>query len=154
LKLCHTRTVSDAGEPKPRVIDPATAPTKELRYGRGSVIRLVDADIGARDVDLHLNTVNPGTAPGPYHLHRQVENVYYVLEGTGCIRIDGVDHTVTQGQAVFIPRGVPHSAHNPGDGPLRLLEIYAPVDVDFVEVPDPSAQPTTAAPPDPSTQGS
>lgn len=130
--------MTDANEPRSRVIDPSTAPTKQLRYGRGTVIRLVDADIGARHVDLHLNTVNPGTPPGPYHLHRQVENVYYVLDGTGCIRIDGVDHLVAPGQAVFIPTGVPHSVHNPGEGSLRLLEIYAPVDVDFVEVADTS----------------
>lgn len=123
--------------PTPRLIDPDSAPRKELRYGRGSVVRLVDAGIGARQVDLHLNTINPGTAPGPYHLHNQVENVYYVLEGRGVIRIDGTDHEVAPGQAVFIPPGVPHSAHNSGDGPLRLLEIYAPVDVDFVEVEDP-----------------
>jgi mannose-6-phosphate isomerase-like protein (cupin superfamily) len=133
------------------VIDPSTAPTKELRYGRGSVIRLVDAEIGARQVDLHLNTVNPGTAPGPYHLHRQVENVYYVLEGKGCIRIDGVDHIVAPGQAVFIPKGVPHSVHNPGEEPLRLLEIYAPVDVDFVEVSDPSGPGTAVESPQSST---
>jgi mannose-6-phosphate isomerase-like protein (cupin superfamily) len=143
--------VSDAAEPTSRVIDPSTAPTKELRYGRGSVIRLVDADIGARQVDLHLNTVNPGTPPGPYHLHRQVENVYYVLEGKGCIRIDGVDHIVAPGQAVFIPKGVPHSVHNPGEEPLRLLEIYAPVDVDFVEVSDPSGPGTAVESPQSST---
>lgn len=131
--------------PEPRLIDPATAPTKELRYGRGSVIRLVDADIGAKQVDLHLNTINAGTAPGPYHLHRQVENVYYVLEGQGVIRIDGTDHHVSPGQAVFIPPDVPHSAHNEGDSPLRLLEIYAPVNVDFVEVDDPTEGGQTSA---------
>jgi mannose-6-phosphate isomerase-like protein (cupin superfamily) len=151
--------VSDTDKPRSRVIDPATAPTKELRYGRGSVTRLVDAGIGARDVDLHLNTINPGTPRGPYHLHRQVENVYYILEGTACLRLDGVDHTVTPGQAVFIPRDVPHSVHNPGVGPVRLLEIYAPVDVDFIEISDESADPDGADPdgadrPSSGTQGS
>ena len=146
--------MSDAGPPRSRVIDPASAPTKELRYGRGSVIRLVDADIGAREVDLHLNTINPGTPPGPYHLHRQVENVYYVLEGTASLRLDGVDHTVAPGQAVFIPRGVPHSVHNAGEGPLRLLEIYAPVDVDYVEVDDAPAAPTPAPSDPPPDRGS
>jgi mannose-6-phosphate isomerase-like protein (cupin superfamily) len=130
---------SDDRTATPRIIDPETAPTKELRYGRGSVIRLVDAGIGAQQVDLHLNTITAGTPPGPYHLHRNVENVYYVLSGRGCIRIDSVDHFVEPGQAVFIPKGVPHSAHNPGTEPLRLLEIYAPVDVDFEEVDDPAA---------------
>jgi quercetin 2,3-dioxygenase len=87
---------------------------KSLRYDRGSVLRLVDAGIGAEQVDLHLNTIKAGSAPGPYHLHRGVENVYYILEGDVVIRIDGVDHPVEPGSAVFIPPGVPHSATNVG----------------------------------------
>jgi quercetin 2,3-dioxygenase len=109
---------------------------KSLRYDRGSVLRLVDAGIGAEQVDLHLNTIKAGSAPGPYHLHRGVENVYYILEGDVVIRIDGVDHPVEPGSAVFIPPGVPHSATNVGSEDARLLEIYAPVNVDFEEVED------------------
>jgi mannose-6-phosphate isomerase-like protein (cupin superfamily) len=131
-----------AVEAAPKIVHPDDAPRKELRYGRGSVVRLVDAGIGARQVDLHLNTITPGTAPGPYHLHKQVENVYYVLSGEGVIRIDGTDHRVVPGDAVFIPPGVPHSATNVGESELRLLEIYAPVDVDFVEVGDPASSPS------------
>ena len=130
-------------EATPKIVHPDGAPHKELRYGRGSVVRLVDAEIGARQVDLHLNTITAGSAPGPYHLHKQVENVYYVLSGTGVIRIDGTEYRVAPGDAVFIPPGVPHSASNVGESELRLLEIYAPVDVDFVEVNDPAPAPPT-----------
>jgi mannose-6-phosphate isomerase-like protein (cupin superfamily) len=119
-----------------RIISPEDAPTKQLRYNRGSVVRFVDAEIGAKQVDLHLNTIYAGSAPGPYHLHEQVENVYYVIEGDVVIRIDGEDHRVQPGSVVFIPPGIPHSATNVGDTDARLLEIYAPVNVDFVEVED------------------
>jgi mannose-6-phosphate isomerase-like protein (cupin superfamily) len=122
--------------PRARIITPESAPTKQLRYNRGSVSRFVDAEIGAKQVDLHLNTIYAGSAPGPYHLHNEVENVYYVLEGDAVIRIDGVDHPVSPGSVVFIPPGIPHSATNVGDTDVRLLEIYAPVNVDFVEVED------------------
>ncbi len=107
----------------------------QLRYGRGRMIRLVDAEIGARQVDLHLNVILAGSAPGPYHYHPANENVYHVLEGRVRIRIDGADHDAGPGDTVFIPPGVPHSATNIGDGDARLLEIYAPAKVDFVEVP-------------------
>ena len=127
-------------EPKAKVVKAADAPTKQLRYDRGSVVRFVDAGIGAKQVDLHLNTIKAGSAPGPYHLHRQVENVYYILDGDVVIRIDGEDHPVAPGDAVFIPPGVPHSATNVGQTDARLLEIYAPVDVDFEEVPDEGSQ--------------
>jgi mannose-6-phosphate isomerase-like protein (cupin superfamily) len=99
------------------------------------MIKLVDPDIGAERVDLHLNVIRAGTAPGPYHLHTVAENVYHVLEGRVRIRIDGVDHDAEPGDTVFIPPGVPHSATNIGEGDARLIEIYAPANVDFVEVP-------------------
>lgn len=107
----------------------------QLRYGRGLMMRLVDPAIGAERVDLHLNVITAGSPPGPYHLHTAAENVYHVLEGRVRIRIDGVDHDAGPGDTVFIPPGVPHSATNMGDGDARLLEIYAPAEVDFVEVP-------------------
>jgi mannose-6-phosphate isomerase-like protein (cupin superfamily) len=119
----------------PRVIPDGEGRASELRYGRGRMIRLVDAEIGAEKVDLHINVILAGSAPGPYHLHTEAENVYHVMEGRVRIRIDGVDHDAAPGDTVFIPPGVPHSASNIGDGDARLLEIYAPAKVDFVEVP-------------------
>lgn len=123
------------GRPVAQVIRNGDGRESELRYGRGRMIRLVDAEVGAEKVDLHLNVILAGSAPGPYHLHSEAENVYHVLEGRVRIRIDGVDEDAGPGDTVFIPPGVPHSATNVGDGDARLLEIYAPAKVDFVEVP-------------------
>ena len=120
---------------QPRVIPDGEGRESQLRYGRGRMVRLVDAEIGAEKVDLHLNVILAGSAPGPYHLHTESENVYHVLEGRVRIRINGVDHDAGPGDTAFIPPGVPHSATNIGDGDARLLEIYAPAKVDFVEVP-------------------
>ncbi len=107
----------------------------ELRHGRGLVHRLVDEGIGASLVDLHINVIRAGTAPGPYHLHSSAENVYHVLEGRVRVRMAGADHDLGPGDTVFVPRGVPHSATNIGEQDAHLLEIYAPVRPDFVEVP-------------------
>jgi mannose-6-phosphate isomerase-like protein (cupin superfamily) len=123
------------GTSESRVIRDGEGREAQLRYGRGRMIRLVDAEIGAEKVDLHLNVILAGSAPGPYHLHTRAENVYHVLSGRVRIRIDGVDHDAAPGDTVFIPPGVAHSATNIGDDDARLLEIYAPAEVDFVEVP-------------------
>lgn len=122
-------------ETRARVIRAGEGRESELRYGRGRMIKLVDAEIGAERVDFHVNVILAGSAPGPYHLHTGSENVYHVLDGRVRIRIDGVDHDAGPGDTVFIPPGVPHSATNIGEGDARLLEIYAPAKVDFVEVP-------------------
>ena len=119
-----------------RVVRVAERRASELRYGRGSVERIVDGEIGARLVDLHVNRIRAGSAPGPYHLHTSAENAYLVVSGEVVVRIDGEDHRLGPGDAALIPPGVPHSATNVGDTDAELIEIYAPADVDFVEVAD------------------
>jgi mannose-6-phosphate isomerase-like protein (cupin superfamily) len=108
----------------------------ELRYGRGFVERIVGPEIGASNVDLHVNRILAGSAPGPYHLHPDGENVYLVVSGAVRVRIDGVDHDLGPGDAAFIPAGVPHSASNIGTVDAELIEIYAPAEPGFVEVPE------------------
>lgn len=119
-----------------RVVRAGERRASELRYGRGSVERIVDGEIGAETVDLHVNRIRAGSAPGPYHLHTEAENVYLVLAGDVVVRIDGEDHRLGAGDAAFIPPRVPHSATNVGSYDAELIEIYAPATVDFVEVED------------------
>ncbi|HEX7172232.1 MAG TPA: cupin domain-containing protein [Candidatus Limnocylindria bacterium] len=108
----------------------------ELRYGRGQVERIVGPEVGARNTDVHLNRILAGSAPGPYHVHRNAENVYLILSGVVRVRIDGVDQDLEPGDAAFIPAGMPHSASNVGTVDAEVLEIYAPPGPDFVEVAD------------------
>lgn len=117
-----------------RFVPRGSAPTKSLRYGRGSIERLVDEGLGAALVDVHVNTILAGSAPGPFHLHNDVENVYFVLHGTVLIRTADGEREIGPGDAVFFPRGVPHSATNVGPDDARIIEIYAPTGPDFVEL--------------------
>lgn len=119
-----------------RVIRASERGTAELRYGRGIVERIVGPEIGASMVDLHVNRILAGSAPGPYHLHPAGENVYLVLSGAVRVRIAEVDHDLGPGDAAFIPAGVPHSASNTGAVDAELIEIYAPIEPGFVEVPE------------------
>lgn len=58
------------------------------------------------------------------HRHAPAE-IYYVLEGRGIVTLDGVEHEVSAGSAVFIPGNVEHGSRNPGDAPLRVLYAFA-----------------------------
>jgi len=58
------------------------------------------------------------------HRHAQVE-AYYVLEGEGLVSIDGVDHPVRAGSAVFLPGDCEHAALNTGSATMRLLYVFA-----------------------------
>jgi mannose-6-phosphate isomerase-like protein (cupin superfamily) len=119
-----------------RVIRASDRSAAELRYERGFVERIVGPGIGADHVDLHVNRILAGSARGPYHLHLDGENVYLVLSGAIRVRIAGVDHDLGPGDAAFIPAGVPHSASNLGAVEAELIEINAPAEPGFVEVPE------------------
>jgi mannose-6-phosphate isomerase-like protein (cupin superfamily) len=128
--------VADAPAAGARFVPKGTAPTKSLRYARGSIDLLVNENLGASLVDFRVNTILAGSAPGPYHLHNDVENMYYVLHGRLVIRTEDGEREIGPGDAVFFPRGVPHSTTNVGPDDARIIEIYAPCGPDFVELED------------------
>ena len=57
------------------------------------------------------------------HRHRQAE-IYFVLEGTGSVRIDGKARSIEVGSAVFIPGNVLHSCENTGASDLRFAYVF------------------------------
>ncbi len=64
------------------------------------------------------------------HNHPGCEEILYVLCGKGdqMVEVDGepVMREVGPGVLIHIPPDVYHSTVNTGDGPMRLLAIYAP----------------------------
>ncbi|MFH5820999.1 cupin domain-containing protein [Georgenia sp. AZ-5] len=61
-------------------------------------------------------------------LHRHTPpEVYYVLEGEGLVVIDGAEHPVSAGSAVFIPGDAEHGIRNTGSQTLRFHYTF-PVD--------------------------
>lgn len=65
------------------------------------------------------------------HRHEQAET-YYVLSGTGVVTLDGVEHPVRPGSAVFLPGSVEHGIRNTGTRKLRFF--YALAADDFTDV--------------------
>jgi mannose-6-phosphate isomerase-like protein (cupin superfamily) len=116
------------------VVDPAKVVPQLLRYDRGTTTKLVGPEVGAEKVDLHFNVIKVGSAPGPYHLHTNAENVYYVFSGTATIRTEEGARSVPPGQVVFIPPMVPHAVSNNAQEDLVIMEIYAPAGADFQEI--------------------
>jgi len=78
---------------------------------------------GSEGLCLHLLVIPPGGAARA-HLHEGHESAIYVLEGSAAMRhgegLAQVD-TMTAGDFVFIPAGVPHQPYNPTDRPVRAL---------------------------------
>lgn len=78
----------------------------------------------------------PGTA-SQEHLHLQAEEVYYVLEGSGEIQVDGRVFPLTRGDIVVIVPGQRHKVWQVGRGDLVLMVTCVPAystdDVVFTE---------------------
>jgi len=66
------------------------------------------------------------------HFHKHSTELYYVLDGSGTVSIDGVEHQVSKGSLVHIP---PHAVHG-AFGEMRVLVIGIPdiADDDYFEV--------------------
>ena len=60
------------------------------------------------------------------HRHAVGDKLYYVVAGTGRIRVDADERTVEVGDLVCAPAGSDHAVHNPGPGRLALLVMMAP----------------------------
>lgn len=128
-----------------QIVLPDEAKTSPMRFDRGMTTSLIDGRGSGTLIDAHINVVNVGSVDGPLHVHRTMENFYLVLAGTLSLRLEDGTHQLPTGTAVCIQPGVPHSASNHGDVPLRLLEIYTPAsalpDFDIVENADNPAAP-------------
>ena len=115
-----------------------SAPRRALRGDRGESLRLVDeGQGGARNVDVHVNHLAPGSGPGPRHYHREAENVYIVLSGVIEVDVEGAVATLEANDVLFIPPGVVHGTSNPGPDTAAFIEIYAPAGHDFHIVDEP-----------------
>ncbi len=87
---------------------------------------LVSADrTPTEGVTMGLAEIGPGaTLEGARHRHAHPE-VYFVIDGSGFVHIDGVAHPIEAGAAVFVPGGAWHCAENTGVTTLRLLYAFA-----------------------------
>lgn len=60
------------------------------------------------------------------HYHRRAEEIYFITQGRGHVRVGTEEREVRVGDAIGIPPGVPHKLWNTGHEPLKLLCCCAP----------------------------
>lgn len=60
------------------------------------------------------------------HCHPRTEEIYYILEGQGSMRLGGETRPVGPGDAIAIPPGVVHQIGNTGSAVLKFLCCCVP----------------------------
>ncbi len=97
--------------------------------GGRMVVKLRDSDTGGA-YSIHDNIIPPGS-PGPRpHIHRDHDEVFYVLEGVLTVRVGPRTITAPTGSFVVVPRGVIHQPSNPETEPTRVLLMFSPAGMD------------------------
>ena len=82
---------------------------------------------GSRLVDYRISTYQP-MAYVETHTHKAQEQIYHVLEGEGCMEIEGKRQIVKKHDVVFIPPGLSHSIVNNGIADLTFIVVTTPVE--------------------------
>lgn len=60
------------------------------------------------------------------HFHRKTEEIYFIIAGSGKMRIENETREVKIGDAIAIPPGKKHKIWNTGEDVLKLLCCCAP----------------------------
>jgi uncharacterized cupin superfamily protein len=114
----------------------ATGPVAE-RFG--ARMQMIGTKIGARNLGYNITEVSPGKRAFPCHNHRVNEEMFFILEGRGEIRVGEQTYSIRAGDIIACPPGGRETAHqiiNNGLEPLRYLAVSTKLTPDIVEYPD------------------
>lgn len=78
----------------------------------------------AKNLQLVVMSLAPNESIG-LEIH-QLDQFFFMEEGTGEAVLDGVHTPISAGFAVFVPTGAEHNIINTGKGSLKLYTLYAP----------------------------
>jgi quercetin dioxygenase-like cupin family protein len=121
-------TQAQAAAPQGYVL--AAAEGEQLVHFRdhGNIFIKVGSATGSDNLALGTQQVTVG-AGIPIHRHLQMDEAFYVLEGSGIFILDDARYSFEKGGTIFIPKNSWHGFANPGHE-LLLLWIMSPPGLD------------------------
>lgn len=108
------------------ILQPGEGKTISLR-GTGVAYKAAGERPGGGPTVLEF-AVAPGFDTGD-HVHSQIEELFYVVEGAVRIRVGERLLRAQPGDFVLVPPGVAHGFGSLGDGPAKVLLIISPAGV-------------------------
>ena len=81
------------------------------------------AAVKAGGADFSLQVFAPGTEGGFYHIHKDHEELYFILSGEGEYQVDGTVIPVREGSVVRVAPAGKRAVRNTGPAPLTMLCI-------------------------------
>jgi uncharacterized cupin superfamily protein len=124
------------------VIKLSDVPVESIKSPDGSPFRgkrqRIGRAIGAKKLGYSYFVVPPGKAAFPFHTHYTNEEMIFIFEGEGIMRMGGEEVAVSSGMFIAFPPG-PEHAHqliNTSNKDLRYLVVSTMEYPDLSEYPD------------------
>lgn len=138
--LLTQRPILNVAEVELQPRPPALRPTGEAaeRYD-GARMGPVGMRLGAKKLGYNLTVLPPGKRAYPFHNHHVNEEMFFVIEGTGEVRIGEATYPVRAGDVIACPAGGQETAHqilNAGEGELKYLSVSTQLEPEVCEYPD------------------
>jgi len=95
--------------------------------------------LGARKLGYNITAVPPGKRAFPPHNHQLNEEMFFVLEGTGEVRIGEITYPIRAGDTVACLAGgkeVAHVVTNTGSVELKYLAVSTKLSPEICEYPE------------------
>lgn len=122
-------------EPRP----PAFAPTGKAAEKYQARIAMVGMRLGARKLGYNVTALPQGQRAFPFHCHHGNEEMFFVLEGEGEVRIGEQTYPIRKGDFISCPAGGADTAHqivNTGGEELCFLAVSTQESPEVCEYPD------------------
>ncbi len=118
---------------------PAPMPENVKAKFEGAKLAFVGSRIGARKLGYSVIVVPPGKRAFPFHSHRVNEEMFFILEGEGEVRIGDKTYPIKKGDFIAHPPGGPETAHqivNTSQSDLTYLGVSTRESPEIAEYPD------------------
>jgi len=98
----------------------------------------VSPRIGATKLGYAVIRLQPGKRAWPYHCHHAIEEMFYVLSGTGTLRHAGEEYPIRAGDFICAPPDPeqPHQIINSSDDELSYIALSNEMATDVMLYPD------------------
>jgi uncharacterized cupin superfamily protein len=118
---------------------PAMTPSGPAAERFDARMGFIGPRIGAQKLGYNVTAVPPGKRAFPAHNHHVNEEMFFVLQGTGEVRIGENVYPIRKGDVIACPPGGKETAHqiiNSGSEELRYLAVSTKLSPEIAEYPD------------------
>ena len=95
--------------------------------------------VGAQKLGYNITAVPPGKSAFPLHNHYINEEMFFILQGSGELKLGNNSYPIRQGDFIACPPGGKEKAHkmtNTGTEELRYLAVSTKMSPEVVDYPD------------------